>query len=137
MGKVYFIHDFEKGLVKSIEEYFPKSKSIGYYYHYCKSLCVYAKTHNCYERKNNSELLFLLFFYKMHPFIQNKDIYLDNLEKMINKSTNKVKYLKLVRYNQKKSMGFVGFCGVDILKKLKPYKNNIKKFIIIIPKNIY
>ena len=49
--KVYFIHDFEKGLVKSIEEYFPKSKSIGCYYHYCKSLWVYAKKHNCYQKK--------------------------------------------------------------------------------------
>ena len=29
-----FITDFEKGLVKYIAEYFPKSKNIGCYYHY-------------------------------------------------------------------------------------------------------
>ena len=33
---IYFIHDFEKGLLKAIGEYFPKSKSIGCFYHYWK-----------------------------------------------------------------------------------------------------
>ena len=42
--------------------------------------------------------MFLLFVYKMYPFIKNKDIYLDNIEKMISKSINKVKYLKLHNY---------------------------------------
>ena len=62
--KVYFIHDFEKGLVKSIEEYFPKSKSIGCYYHYCKSLWVYAKKHNCYEKKITVNYCFYYSFIK-------------------------------------------------------------------------
>ena len=33
-GNIYFIYDFEKGLVKAIEEYFSNSKSIDCYYHY-------------------------------------------------------------------------------------------------------
>ena len=32
---------------------------------------------------------------KMHQFIKNKEIYLDNIEKMINKSINRIRYLKL------------------------------------------
>ena len=37
----------------------------------------------------------------MYPFIKNKEIYLDNIEKMINKSSNKIKYLKLHKYFMK------------------------------------
>ena len=39
----------------------------------------------------------------MYHFIKNKAIYLDNIEKMINKSSNKIKYLKLYKYFMKNS----------------------------------
>ena len=48
---IYFIHDFDKGLVKAIEEYFSNSKSIVCCYHYCKSLWIYAKKHQIYIKK--------------------------------------------------------------------------------------
>ena len=50
-SKLYFIHDFEKGLIKAIDDYFPNAKNIGCYYHYCKSLWAYAKKHQCYTKK--------------------------------------------------------------------------------------
>ena len=73
-------------------------KSIGCFYHYCKSLWVYAKKHNCFIKKNNKELFFFLFPYKIYPFIKNKDIYLQQIELIINKSNNKIRYLKLHKY---------------------------------------
>ena len=97
-ANIYFIHDFEKGLVKAIQEYFSNSKSIGCYYHYCKSLWVYAKKHQIYIKKNNREIIFILLAYKIYPFIKNKDEYINKLELMINKSENKIKLLKLHKY---------------------------------------
>ena len=95
---IYFIHDFEKGLVKAIKEYFPKSKSIGCFYHYCKSLWVYAKKHQCFINKNNRELFFFLFAYKIYPFIKDKDTYIQKIELLINNTNNKIRYLRLHKY---------------------------------------
>ena len=97
---IYFIHDFEKGLVKAIGEYFPKSKSIGCFYHYCKSLWAYAKKHGCFK-KNNKELLFFLFAYKIYPFIKNKEEYIKSLEHLITKSEEKILILRIHKYFMK------------------------------------
>lgn len=51
-----------------------------------------------FPKKNSRELLFFLFAYKKYPFIKNKEIYLENLEKMLNKSKLKDRYLKLHKY---------------------------------------
>ena len=70
--KMYFIHDFEKGLVKAIGEYFPKSKSIGCYYHYCKSLWVYAKKHQCFQKKITWNYYFYYLHIKCIPLLKIK-----------------------------------------------------------------
>ena len=52
-------------------------------------------------KKNNIDILFILFVYKLYPFIKNKEEYIKNLEKMINNSSYKIKLLKLHRYFNK------------------------------------
>ena len=52
-------------------------------------------------KKNNIDILFILFVYKLYPFIKNKEEYIKNLEKMINNSEYKIKLLKLHRYFNK------------------------------------
>ena len=94
-NSIYFIHDFEKGLVKAIEEYFPESKSIGCFYHYCKSLWVYAKKHQCFKKKYSKEILFILFAYKIYPFIIIKEEYIKHIEMMINNTEEKNTFLRL------------------------------------------
>ena len=69
---MYFIHDFEKGLVKAIGEYFQKSKSIGCYYHYCKSLWVYAKKHQCFQKKITWNYYFYYLHIKCIPLLKIK-----------------------------------------------------------------
>ena len=53
---IVIVTDFEKGLIKAIEDSFPQSKYIGYYYHYCKCLWVYAKNHMCYNKNTKNEI---------------------------------------------------------------------------------
>ena len=95
---IYFIYDFDKGLVKAIAEYFPKSKSIGCFYHYCKSLWVYAKKLQCFIKNNNREVFFFLFAYKIYPFIKDKDTYIQKIELMINNTNNNIRYLRIHKY---------------------------------------
>ena len=66
-------------MVKSIAESFPNYKNIGCYYHYCKTILVYAKNHQCYTKLTTQEIIFLLFAYKIYPFIKDKKEYIKKI----------------------------------------------------------
>ena len=51
-----------------------------------------------FHKKNNRELFFFLFAYKIYPFIKDKDTFIQKMELMINNTNNKIWYLRIHKY---------------------------------------
>ena len=66
-----------------------------------KAIWIYAKNHQYYTKLTKHEIIFLLFAYKIYPFINDKKEFIKNIEIIIQKSEYKNKFLKLHKYFQK------------------------------------
>lgn len=69
----------------------PLYKYIVWYYHYFKTLWVYAINHMCYNKKTKKQNNIYIKLYKIFPFIHisKKNDFLEHLKIKINKYENK------------------------------------------------
>ena len=139
---IYIISDFEKGLRNAIIKSFLESKILGCYFHYIKCLIGKFKSLGMLYKKYTNKACKLLFFFKLFPFLYEKDKneLLNNIINAFISNENKSelqKFYYFILYYIKNWYGnpFINYTDLDDIK-FKFRKNNKVELFHLLLNNI-
>ena len=125
--KKHIMTDFEHALRNILKELYPNCYLEGCFFHYSKALWKKAKKIGLINKNSIKITRFIIFAYKMYPFMNMKDkeIFLKSINKYIEKEKDNKKLKKLSNYFHKnwEKSNFIDFDSIDN-SKIKHRTNN-------------